>query len=335
MRKIICFLMIFVLFPLFAACEKSNVPSESKKKAAINNVEYNSLTEAVESAKEGDTIKIYDDLLDHKNVVIDKPLTIKGVLAANQVKPKFYGSITINLPNEEDSVSIEDIDLIHDGVKNEGEGNDTRVGINVLDGGLELKKSKISVFESSQAPEAVGVVISRRAGSVNIMPFIIEGNSFDGYEIHEGELNSAMIIKSNKAGELEKLDLDVDKIYDENTFAHTREGNQMIFIDYQGGRAKYTYLATSSCDELLSALQDRQAEAGSTYRLTSFNPPKVMTGGKFYINPKTTLSFEGNQKPTLSGVTLIVSGTLNAETGLDGAQIERSGNTAYVMINNQ
>lgn len=323
-----CFLLTFAFF---CGCATESVSGKKDFKATINGVNYGSLTEAVSYAKSGDTIKIYDDLTDHKNVVIDKPLSIKGIISAKQVRPKFYGSITVDLGGESDSASIEDLEIIHEGVKADGINNDTKIGIKLIDGGLKVKSSKIWLDEgSSPDPDASGVVISRKLGSKNTMPITIEGNDFGSYKSDKKHLSGALIVKNG--GEFENLNVNEGQIYTDNSFAHNDEGNVFISIDYSNGDMVYSYFVTSSVDELVGALLDCQSENGSDFTLIPSFPLELKVEKPVTVEKGTNLLVDGNETSSLNGMTLIIKGTINVDGGLEDVELKKEGNSSSIII---
>ena len=331
----LCLIMCFSLG--LSACNNKKDPSlDSNTRAIIGNINYNSLYDAVENAKSGDTIKIYNNLKDNKNVVITKPLTIKGVISSNQIKPKFYGSITINLSGEEDSVKVENIDIVHQGTLADGLNNDTRFGINLVSGGLELKSCNISL-DNNTTPDfdASGIVISRDISSQSMMPIIIKGNSFGDYETDTKTLSSAMIIRSNKEGAYKNLNLNASEIYNSNTFSTGTNGNQFVYICYPSYEAKYTYFATSSAEELIKALMFSQDTSGSTFIYTPVSPLSELPSDKVYINEKTNLTIEGNTPANFNGLKLIVSGSLVVNTAIENVTLEKASSTASIVLSEE
>jgi len=270
MKKILKVVLLFfaltcVAVPL-SACKESN-QNQSVKKIKIEDVSYSSLSEAVENAKSGDTVYIYSDITDNKNVEINKPLTIIGVKNQNNTKPKFYGSLTINTSGKNDLVTIKDLDIIHKGTEENNSGNDTRIGINLIDGGLELNSSNVSLYEPNQADlGASGIVISRKAGSVSEMPISLKNNIFGDYELGN-LLSGAMIIKKNKENIFENLNLNAENLFKQNSFSFAKEGNQFVSISYNITPEKVDYLVTSSSKELLDKLLNNQPENSAVYIL--------------------------------------------------------------------
>ena len=185
--------------------------------------------EAVTNAKSDDTIKIYNDVRDNKNVLITKPLSIKGVLSNNKTKPKFYGSLTVNLTGEDDTLDVENIELIHTGKIEDGENNNNLVGINLIDGGLTLKSSIISLSSPEEADNnATGLIISRNINSVNHTPITVEGNSFESYLANLENLSSAVKILSNQTNLFKSLNINEETLLNTNNFLTNKLSNQLI-----------------------------------------------------------------------------------------------------------
>ncbi len=327
----VCFCLVLLACTLFSGCKTDSVSGKKNFKAMINGVNFNSLTEAVSNAKTGDVIKVYDDLPDHKNVVIDKPLTIKGVISSKQVKPKFYGSLTVVLDGEEDSVSIEDIDIVHDGVDADGQANNTKIGVNLIDGGINMKSSRVGLDEASQPDkDATGMIISRKLGSKNSMPIVVEGNEFGAYKTNNKDLSGALIIK--RGGNFQKINLNEGEIYNGNTFEHSEEGNMFISIENPGDSMTYSYFVTSSTNELVGALLDCQNKCGSNFTLITLSPLTRQLDEPVAIDESTTLSLEGNNSASFNGVTLIVKGSLDIEGDVCDLVLKKEGMTPSIII---
>ena len=250
----ICLMCTF--FITLPACGRKNeIPSQSNKQALIGDVNYSSLTEAVNNAKSGDTIKIYNDLKDNKNVVINKPLSIKGILTSSQIKPKFFGSLTVDLPQNDQTITIENIEIIHSGTLSDGENNDNRIGVNLIDGGLVFKSNVLSLENTeTTADNVTGLMITRKISSDNTMPIVISGNRFDNYKT-PNNTTSAIIINSNKSGEFKNLNLNENEIYNKNVFSSINNGNQLVSINNSTEPYTFPFLATNSSDFLIKALK--------------------------------------------------------------------------------
>lgn len=322
----VCFIFCFSFAFCLSACDKNETPAESGKKVMINNVNYDSLTEAVERAKSGDTLRIYDDLNEHKNVVINKPINIEGVLGASKVRPKFYGSIYVDAGGENDSVSIENIDIIHDGTADKNLVNDLTCGVKVVDGGIKMQYCRVSVMDKEKANDAVGVMISRKKGSKNLMSIVIKGNDFDLYK-NENSLG-AFVIKSG--GDFEKLTLDNDKLYNENVFAHSEEGVQFLAITLPSN--KISYLVTSSADNLIKALSQSQNDDGSTFKLIAISDLSKTIENGVDVKEKTSLDIKGGPC-SFGGQRIVNFGVINIDAELKDLKVERGSSTASIVFN--
>lgn len=332
----ICFIFICLFALMLPGCgRKDEVASNSNKKATIGSVNYESLTEAVKNAQTGDTIKVYNDVKDNKNVIIDKPLTIKGVSNTSQIKPKFYGSLTINSKGEQDLVEISNIELIHKGTNADGENNNTTIGINLIDGGLDLKSSIITLDSMEKVDKnASGVVISRDINSINTMPINIKGNNFEAYQSKEDGLSSALIIKSNKDGEFKKLLLNEEEIYNQNAFSSKEAGNQLISIDYSSEPVIFEYFATTSLKEFVDALNENQGEDGGLFSLYTVDEVNVeMSDNPINIFEKTVVYIDGNSPLNFQGSIFKLSGVMELDGEVSDMNIEKTSDTANVIIN--
>ena len=325
-----CLIICFTIF--LQACD-NNSQQKTIKQATISGVNYSSLTEAVKNAKSGDTIKIYNDLKDNKNVVIDKPLTIKGVLNNSRLKPKFYGSLTIDTKGENDEVNIENLEIIHKGTLEDGSNNDTRIGVNLLNGGLTFKSNLVALDDENNADNgASGMIVSRRINSLNTKPIVIRGNTFETYKPSPETLSSALIIKSNLPSIFQKLALNEGELYNQNSFSTNNNGNLMISADYSNNPTSYSFFATGSVDELIKALENNQDESGSSFILYPHSALSNATSEPITIKEKTYLYISGNNPANFNDVTFKLGGSMVINSGIENATIEKTADTANIMF---
>ena len=327
-----CLIICFTLF--LTSCDKSE-QKQTVKQETIGNVNYSSLTEAVENAKSGDTIKIYNDLKDNKNVVINKPLTIKGILDDSRLKPKFYGSLTIDTKGKNDEVNIENLEIIHKGTIEDGQNNDTRIGVNLINGGLSFKSNLVALDDINNADiGATGMIISRRINSLNTKPIVIRGNTFETYKPSPDVASSAIIIKSNLPSVLQKLALNEGELYNQNSFSTSKGGNLMISADYSNNPASYSFFATGSIEELTKALKNNQDSTGSTFVLYPSTPLSEDQTEPYIVSEKTYLYIEGNNPANFNDATFKLGGSMVINSGIENATIEKTSDTANVMFGN-
>lgn len=330
-KTAICLCLIILFSVFFTACKDHQ---QDTAKIKIGDIEYQTLTEAVQNAKSGDTIQIYDDVFDEKNIVIDKPLSIEGVLKEGQIKPKLYGSLTINSNGQTDSVTVKDIEIIHSGTIEEGENNDNSVGVNLIDGGLDLKSNTIMLDNKKTSnDQASGVIISRKINSENIMPIVIEGNNFGLYKISHKEPNGALIIKRNSTT-LKNISLNEDEIYNKNSFSTQKEGNQMISIDFSTPTPTYSYLVTSSMQNLISSLENNQPVSYATYIIFPASTLNSSNDKPVIINEKTNLEINANQDADFKNSVFNLYGSMNIDGKVSNIKIIRYSPTSSVIINN-
>ena len=166
-KKVFKVLFLFAIIlsstSLLPACTKRSSSAPEAVKVKIEDTAYPSISDAVKNAKNGDTIRVYDDVLENRNILIDKPLSIVGVKNHNNINPKFYGSFTINAPGENDSVNISGLDIIHKGTAENSTENNTTIGINLVDGGVTIKENKISLDNENKTDDGVaGIILSRK-----------------------------------------------------------------------------------------------------------------------------------------------------------------------------
>ena len=340
MGKIIKFsiylVIIFMFVLILPACENNN-KQNSDKKVMINDVNYSSLTEAVKNAKESDTINIYSDVKDNKNITITKPLTIQGVMSHNQIKPKFYGSLTVDLNGKSDVLEVSNIELIHSGKKDVGENNDNSIGINLIDGGLTLKSSIIALSSPEDADDnATGIIISRSIESINTSPITISGNNFESYLTNDNNLSSAIKIFSNKPGFYKTLNINEEEILNQNNFLFNNLSNQLVSMDLSNQPVVYTYYATTSLNDFVKALKNNQSEYNSTFVLYSHQNQELTEDIKeITVNTNTNIVIYGDASLDLKNLTLKLGGTLESSSKLENVNIEKTTDTANFIDNSK
>lgn len=331
LKCIFAFAFILLISTGFSSC-KQNTTNDENGKVKINDVTYSSLYEAVENAKSGDTIKIYGDVSDNKNIEITKSLSIVGVKNQNNIRPKFFGSLTINATGENDFVEISNIDIVHQGKTENSDENNTLVGVNVVDGGIKLEKNRISLQNEENAENgASGLIVSRKISSKNTKPFIIKGNSFGNYEANSN-FNGAMLIKSNDENNFQNIQLNNNTIFEQNSFSFSKNGNQFVSIKCDQTPNKIDFLVTSSSKELIEKLLENQLEEDSTFILKNSNEITQNYETKIPILKKTTLSIEGNNTPDFTNNIFQVQGTVNINSNLKNANFEKNSPTACIIF---
>lgn len=328
-------IFIFLLAITFTSCDKQN--DSSNNKVMINDVNYSSLTEAVNNAKTNDTIEIYNDVKDNKNILVTKPLTIKGISSSSQTKPKFYGSLTINLNGETDSLTIENIELIHSGKNETGENNNNLIGINLIDGGLTLKSSTIALASPENADNnASGLTISRDINSINTSPIKITGNTFESYLTNTNNLSSAIKILSNQLNKFKLLSINEEELFNKNNFLMNRLSNQLISLDLSNTPHIYTYYATTSLNDFIKALKENQGNSNSTFILFANQDQKLTENiSEITINEKTAAFIYGDANLDFNNLSLKLSGSLETETELNNLNVQNTSNTASIIYKQQ
>lgn len=333
MKKILSILLSFciMLSPIiFSGC-KISINQNRDKKVVINNINYSSLSEAVQNAKEGDKIEIYNDISDNKNVIIDKSLSIIGKINQSKIKPKFYGSITIDTSKFDSSITIENVEIINPGKYNANIINNTLYAINLIDGGLSLKNCKV-MPDSNVNDTACGLVISRKYDSINNMPITISGNQFGCYEYKEN-LNSAILIKSNKDGEYKNLPVNTYEIQSKNNFDDSSTCNQIVFADYSETKSKYTFIKTSSADFMIDCLKNNhQSNNYNNYTLSNAENISDYIEEPIYILSNTSLSITGTKTLDLKNTNFKIAGTIYIDTSVENATFERISGTACILF---
>lgn len=333
LKCIFAFSFILLFSAGFSAC-KQNTKNDENGKVKINDVTYSSLSEAVKNAKDGDTIKIYGDISDKKNIEINKSLSLEGVKNQNNIRPKFFGSLTINASGENDIVAISNLDIVHKGTEENSKENNTLVGINVVDGGIKLEKNRISLQNEKEAESgASGIIISRSISSKNTMPFIVKGNTFGNYEPSKN-FGGALIIKSNDKNRFQNINLNNNSIFEQNSFSFSKNGNQFISIKCDKTPNKVDFFVTSSSKELIEKLLENQPEEDSTFILKNANDTPQKHEAKIPINKKTILFIEGNNSTNLADNVFQVQGSVNINSNLKNAVFEKNSSTSCIIFGN-
>lgn len=337
MKKIFYVLFLFTLIfsftSLLSACSKHSSQASEAVKVKIEDTAYPSISEAVKNAKSGDTIRVFDDVLENRNILIDKSLSIIGVKNHNNINPKFYGSFTINASGENDSVNINGLDIIHKGTTENGAENNTTIGINLVDGGVTIKENKISLDNEKETDKDVaGIILSRKSDSINTMPMIVKGNTFGNY-LNNSDGNCALIVKSAKDNTFQNIVLNNENLYRQNSFSFAQSGNQFLSIRYEQDPYKINYFVTSSSKELLEKLLINQSSSDSTFILKNATEQTEKLENKIPIYQKTVVWFEGNKPIDLNDNVFELQGTINFESDAKNATIEKKSNTASIIKN--
>lgn len=337
MKKVFKVLFLFALIlsstSLLPACTKRSSSAPEAVKVKIEDTAYPSISDAVKNAKNGDTIRVFDDVLENRNILIDKPLSIVGVKNHNNINPKFYGSFTINAPGENDSVNISGLDIIHKGTAENSAENNTTIGINLVDGGVTIKENKISLDNENKTDDGVaGIILSRKNNSVNTMPMVVKGNTFGNY-LDTSSGNCALIVKSAKDNDFQNIVLNNENLYRQNSFSFAQSGNQFVSIRYEQDPYKINYMVTSSSKELLEKLLNNQSSSESTFIIKNATENSEKLEDKIPIYQKTVVWFEGNKPIDLNNNVFELQGTINFESDVKNATIEKTSNTASVIKN--
>ncbi len=336
MRKFVLILflslVLFLLSPTLCSCSAS-INQTRQQKVMINDINYNSLSEAVQNAKDGDKIEIYNDISDNKNIVIDKSITIVGKPNSSNIKPIFYGSLTIDTNKEDSNVSIENIQIVNPGQNSDNTINNTLCAIHLIDGGLNVKNCKIMPSDKNYDSKACGIVLSRKANSINNMPIVIAGNSFGCYK-YSDDHNAALLIKNNKVDEYKNLNLNTQLIADKNSFDFSDACNQIVQIDFSQDTLKYPFILSSHADFILNCLKNNgQSSDFNKYILVNAETVNTTTAEPVYILPTTSLTVSGTKETDFSGITFKVAGNVLIEVQIKNATFERTNDTASIIFN--
>ena len=335
MKKVLSLILSLNILFCCLFCNSACVPSINQnrdKKVMINDINYNSLSEAVKNAKDGDKIEIHNDISDNKNIIITKSISIIGKPNSSNIKPKLYGSITIDANEEDSFISIENIEIINSGKSDENPVNNTLYAINLIDGGLNLKNCKIFPSGKQIDNNACGLVISRKINSINTMPIIISGNQFGGYPYND-KLNSAVLIKSNKNGQFKNLYFNDDLLQNSNTFDHSSNCNNIIKIDYSSETEKYPFVMTSSASFMINCFKNnRQTNIRNNYILVNAEDFPQEDDEPLYILSSTHFEISGTKPLDMQNTTFKVSGSVFIDTQIKNATFERMLDTSCILF---
>lgn len=314
------------------ACSKKQNSFSENAKVKIEDVSYSSISDAVKNAKSGDTIKVYSDVSENRNIIINKPLSIVGVKNQNNVSPKFYGSFTINSTGENDTINISGLDIIHQGTSENSLENDTKIGINLVDGGLVVKENHISLKDEKTSEDgASGIILSRKISSLNTMPMIVKGNTFGNYKTSENGICGALIVKSSDKENFQNINLNNENLYRQNSFAFSESGNQFVSIKYSKTPYEINYMVTSSSKDLLDKLLNNQSSSNATFVLKNSNEPAEKNENKIPIYEQTAVYIEGNKPADFGENVFALKGSISLLSDMKNATIEKQSATASVL----
>lgn len=205
-----CWLLCFMfILPCFAFCGCDIFYQTAICK--IGNQEYSSLGDAIVASKEGDVIDIYNDCLknnaqlsftstnlngvDYVQYIINKSITLNGI-AQNYKKPKVFGSIITNLPDENKTITIKNIELINDYMSTETDSKNTPFlsAVRVLDGNITVQNCNIhtsntienSIIEQNGLSLLNGISITRNTDNKNYH-YIVRDNEIYNYQNYTQE----------------------------------------------------------------------------------------------------------------------------------------------------
>ena len=206
--------------------------------SALNDTEVNKI-----KVKSG----VYGDEANFENLIITRPLTIKG---AGESRPVFFGSLIVNLSaGELRGVVIENIEISHSGeyVTKEVDGKqkvdltrDGRRGILVNNGSVIIKNNYIHL--ANENPEkklghpssAIQLSVLKDAPNQDKLSYSISGNEFGKYSKsqHSSSSGAVAILADIDEGQNLNVSLEqINAIFEDNTFADGTEGYEAMY-DY-------------------------------------------------------------------------------------------------------
>ena len=231
------------------------------------------------------------------------------------------------------TTKTENLEIIHKGTLEDGINNDTRIGVNLINGGLSFKSNSVSLDNINSADSgASGMIISRKINSESTKPIIVKGNTFKAYKTDNENLSSALIIKSDLPSVFQKLALNEGELYNQNSFASNEEGNMLVSINYSKEPSTYSFFATGSANELIKALESHQKADGSTFILYPHKTLSLNASEPYTIKEKTYVYIEGNEPANLNGANIKLAGSMVINSGIENATIEKSSSSANLMF---
>lgn len=210
----------------------------------------------------------YGDENNHKNLIISRPLTIRGA----GVRPVIFGSIVVNLQaGELRGVVIENLEISHSGqfVTKDVDGApkvdlsmDGRRGILVNNGSVIINKNYIHL--TNESPEsklahpssAIQLSVLKDSPNQDKLNYSISGNTFGVYSKsqHSSTSGAVAILADIDEGQDLNLTLEqINAIYEDNEFEEGTEGYLAMF-DYT--KNKYVAGVFSSLSSAKYFLQD-------------------------------------------------------------------------------
>lgn len=190
---------------------------------------------------------VYGDEANFENLIITRPLTIKG---AGESRPVLFGSVIVNLSaGELRGVVIENIEISHSGeyVTKEVDGKqkvdltrDGRRGILVNNGSVIIKNNYIHL--ANENPEtklghpssAIQLSVLKDAPNQDKLSYSISGNEFGKYSKsqHSSSSGAVAILADIDEGQNLNVSLEqINAIFEDNTFAEGTEGYEAMY-DY-------------------------------------------------------------------------------------------------------
>ena len=203
MKKIKALLLALLILPcafLTFACLEMN--------PWLGYTEVDSRAELIEAIADDEIDKIkvvagdFGSATDYQNIVIDRPVTIKG---AGEEKPIIFGSIVVQLENDETGVvHVENLEISHSGLYVTIEGTrtvdltkDGRRGVLVKNGGVVIKNNYIHLTDETPDPllyaasTGIQLSVSGTNPSQDQLTYTVEGNRIGVYNKTQNGANSS------------------------------------------------------------------------------------------------------------------------------------------------
>lgn len=254
---------VFSVFAVMSGCENE----------WAGFVEVKDMNELVEALSDASVEKIklvsgeYGDANNHQNLIISRPLTLKG----EGEKPVIFGSIVVNLGADElRGVVVENLEISHSGqfVTKDVDGSpkvdltkDGRRGILVNNGSVIIKNNYIHL--SNEAPEtklahpasAIQISVLKDSTNQDKLNYSISDNTFGVYSKsqHSSSSGTVAILMDIDEGQKPNLSLEqVNAMFEDNEF---KEGTEGFLAMYDYTKNKYAAGVFSSLDSAKYFLQ--------------------------------------------------------------------------------
>lgn len=256
-KRILSICLMLVIFcssvVMFSACsdpwkDYTEVSSRLELISAVQNEEVSKIKVVAGN---------YGSVSDYMNIVVTRPITIKG---EGETKPVIYGSIVVMLDDAEtDPVTIENLEISHSGeyVKVAGTSDvdftkDGRRGVLVKNGGVVIKNNYIHLTDQNPAtklyaaPTGIQISVLSTNTVKNQLSYVVENNRIGKYAMSQTSASSepvAVNCATMQNGDLNLTKAQVMDMFNNNTFD---AGSECYIAMFDYNIVKYTAGAFSS-----------------------------------------------------------------------------------------